>query len=126
MGIRFGRRAGFRAARNRSRPGEFLRPVTAFHEASWNIGNPSSRTKPDRPQREGGLNSASSEQRAAEDAEIDVFAIRSASGFTWEVRRFGGLVMAQGDDCFDTAEEARSAGQATLDWLVGSGWMPSS
>ena len=53
---------------------------------------------------------------------IDAFAVRCAGGFTWEVRRFGGLVVAQSEDCFVTAEKARAAGQATLDWLVGSGW----
>ena len=47
----------------------------------------------------GGTSRARTEEN---DVSIDVFAVRSADAFTWEVRRFGGLVVAQGDQSFVT------------------------
>ena len=47
----------------------------------------------------------------------EVFAVHlPARGktFGWEIRRFGSVVLEQGVDQFDTAAEARAAGEAVL------------
>ena len=59
-----------------------------------------------------------------------VFVLRangSAMRFTWEIRRFGGIVLRRGDKSFPTGAAARQAGLAALDGLQGptSGHAPS-
>ena len=50
--------------------------------------------------------------RAAEKGQLEVFAVRIGTGFTWEVRQFGGLVLAKGTDCYSSSDDALAAGDA--------------
>ena len=52
-----------------------------------------------------------------EDALQQVFAVRlppPSTGYGWEIRRFGSFVLKRGTDRFDTAAEAKAAGDAEL------------
>ncbi|HEX4768430.1 MAG TPA: hypothetical protein VH414_19345 [Lichenihabitans sp.] len=47
-----------------------------------------------------------------------VFVLRadgSAMDFTWEIRRFGGIILRRADESFPTSAAARQAGLAALD-----------
>ncbi len=47
----------------------------------------------------------------------EVFAVRlplAGMTFGWEIRRFGSVVLARGAETFETAAEARVAGEAAL------------
>lgn len=64
---------------------------------------------------------AATRRRKAENPEIkglpEVFAVHlpvTAKTFSWEIRRFGSLVLERGTDMFDSAAEARIAGEAAL------------
>ena len=48
--------------------------------------------------------------RAAAKGQLEVFAVRLGTGFTWEVRQFGGLVLAKGAECYASGNDALAAG----------------
>ena len=45
---------------------------------------------------------------------LEVFAVRLHNGFTWQVRQFGGLVLASGQHCFPSSVIARTMGLKML------------
>ena len=45
---------------------------------------------------------------------LEVFAVRLHNGFTWQVRQFGGLVLASGQHCFPSSITARTMGLKML------------
>ena len=51
-------------------------------------------------------------------ADIEVFTIRSANGYAWEIRRFGGIVVARDDQQFPSVAMAQAAGQTALKTFV--------
>ena len=60
-------------------------------------------------------------KRAGPDrfGEPDLFVVRADGGieFTWELRRFGGMVLQRGDRQFPDAEAAKVAGEEALSVL---------
>ena len=55
--------------------------------------------------------------KAAAKGQREVFAVRFGTGFTWEVRKFGGVVLASGAERYTSNEEAIAAGQLALSAL---------
>ena len=51
------------------------------------------------------------EERAANKAQIEVFAVRRGVAISWEVRQFGGVVLYRGTECFDSSAAAVAAGE---------------
>lgn len=53
------------------------------------------------------------EERAANKDQLQVFAVRRSLGISWEVRQFGGVVLACGTETFGSAADALAAGEST-------------
>ena len=53
------------------------------------------------------------EERAANKDQLQVFAVRRSVGISWEVRQFGGVVLACGTQTFGSAADAVAAGETT-------------
>ena len=67
-------------------------------------------------------------KRAAPDTfgEPELFIVRSGEkGFTWEVRRFGGMLLQRGDLSFASRSAAEAAGSDALILLRATGDLPS-
>ena len=56
----------------------------------------------------------------------ELFILRDGNhGFTWELRRFGGLVLQHGSETFPDAAAARADGEAALAALLASADLPT-
>lgn len=56
----------------------------------------------------------------------DLFVVKAGPhAFTWELRRFGGLVLQRGPEAFPDAAAARADGEAALDALRASPDLPT-
>ena len=53
-------------------------------------------------------------EREAAKGQPAVFAVRRGTGFTWELRQFGAIVMASGNERFSTSAAAIVAGNLAL------------
>ena len=49
-------------------------------------------------------------EREAAKGQLVIYAVRLGTGFSWEVRQFGGLILAKGTECYSSSDDALSAG----------------
>ena len=54
------------------------------------------------------------ELKAQTQTEMEVFAIRIDNVYKWQLRKFGGIILASGDQSFTSADAARAAGTSAL------------
>lgn len=50
---------------------------------------------------------------------LEVFAVRVTRGFSWEIQRFGGLVVIKGSETYPDGQQASAAGRVVLDRYRG-------
>ena len=56
----------------------------------------------------------------------ELFTVKDGNrGFTWELRRFGGLVLQRGSETFPNAATARADGEDALATLLASADLPA-
>ena len=56
----------------------------------------------------------------------ELFVVKAgAHAFTWELRRFGGVVLQRGPEAFDSAAQAQADGEAALAALRASPDLPT-
>ena len=54
------------------------------------------------------------ELKAQTHGELEVFAVRSANGYSWQLRKFGGVVLADSHQRFPSPAAARAAGVSAM------------
>ena len=57
-------------------------------------------------------------EREATKGHMAVFAVRRGVGFSWEIRKFGGIVLASGTSSLDSREDAIAAGELARRALI--------
>ena len=50
--------------------------------------------------------------------QTEVFAVRRGNALSWELRRFGGVILACGTDSFDSRDDALAAGELARQALM--------